>query len=177
DNSLTSITTPSVEDSFNIRGDYGRSDFDARHRVVLSGIYDLPFKGHRASEGWELGLVFQAQSGNPLNIVTSNSVFTGNQTVRPDVSGPVVATGKPDQWFANPAVFVFPGTGTTVTHFGNLSRNTVTGPNFINADFSVIKTTKITESTSLQFRTEAFDILNHAIFGNPWRVLGTSLAL
>ena len=161
-----------MEDSFNIRGDYGRSDFDARHRVVLSGIYDLPFKGHRASEGWELGLVFQAQSGNPLNIVTSNSVFTGNQTVRPDVSGPVVATGKPDQWFANPAVFVFPGTGTTVTHFGNLSRNAVIGPNFINADFSVIKTTKITESTSMQFRAEAFDVLNHANFGNPGRVLG-----
>ena len=60
-----------------------------------------------------------------------------------------------------------------MTHFGNLSRNTVTGPNFINADFSVIKTTKITESTSLQFRVESFDVLNHANFGNPGRVLGS----
>jgi hypothetical protein len=174
DNSLTSITSPTVEDSFNIRGDYGPSDFDARHRVVLSGIYDLPFKGHRASNGWELGLIFQAQSGNPLNIVTSDPGFTGNPTVRPDVTGPAVTTGKPGQWFADPTVFAFPGTGTTVTHFGNLSRNAVTGPNFINADFSVIKTTKITESTSLQFRMEAFDVLNHANFGNPGRVLGTA---
>jgi hypothetical protein len=126
------------------------------------------------SEGWELGLIFQAQSGNPLNIISINTLFTGNQTVRPDVAGPVVTTGKPRQWFANPAVFAFPGTGTIVTHFGNLSRNAVIGPNFINADFSVIKTTKITESTSLQFRAEAFDILNHANFGNPGRVLGSS---
>ena len=177
DNSLTSVNTTGLQDSFNVRGDYGPSDFDARHRVVLSGLYDVPFKGHRASEGWELGLIFQAQSGNPLNIISSNTLFTGNQTVRPDVAGPVVTTGKPGQWFANPAVFAFPGTGTTVTHFGNLSRNAVIGPNFINADFSVIKTTKITESTSLQFRTEAFDILNHANFGNPGRVLGTSLGV
>ena len=174
DNSLTSITNPAVQDSFNIRGDYGPSDFDARHRVVLSGLYDLPFKRNRATDGWEFGLIVQAQSGNPLNIITSNSGFTGNQTVRPDVTGPVVVTGNPNRWFANPGVFVFPGTGTTVTHFGDLSRNAVTGPDFINADFSVIKTTKITESTSLQFRTEAFDLLNHPNFGNPGRVLGTS---
>jgi Carboxypeptidase regulatory-like domain/TonB dependent receptor len=174
DNSLTSITTPSVQDSFNIRSDYGPSDFDARHRVVLSGIYDLPFKGHRAVEGWELGLIFQAQSGNPLNIITSNSGFTGNQTVRPDVAGPVTVTGNPDQWFANPSVFAFPGAGTAVTHFGNLSRNAVTGPDFINADFSVIKNTKITETTNLQFRADMFDVLNHPNFGNPGRVLGTS---
>ena len=61
-----------------------------------------------------------------------------------------------------------------MTHFGNLSRNAVTGPNFINADFNVIKTTKLTESTSLQFRAESFDVLNHANFGNPGRVLGSS---
>ena len=174
DNSLTSITSPSVQDSFNIRGDYGPSDFDARHRVVLSGLYDLPFKGRRVSEGWEFGLIFQAQSGNPLNIITSDSVFTGNPTVRPDVTGSIITTGKPGQWFANPGVFVFPGTGTTVTHFGNLSRNAVTGPNFVNADFSLIKTTKITESTSLQFRAESFDVLNHANFGNPGRILGSA---
>ena len=174
DNSLTSITSPSVQDSFNIRGDYGPSDFDARHRVVLNGIYDLPFKGHRASEGWELGLIFQAQSGNPLNVITSNAAFTGNQTVRPDVSGPVVITGKPEQWFANPLVFGFPGIGTTVTHFGNLSRNAVSGPNYVDADFDVIKTTKLTESTNLQFRAEAYNILNRANFGNPGRVLGTA---
>jgi hypothetical protein len=174
DNSLTSINSPTVEDSFNIRNDYGPSDFDARHRVVLSGLYDLPFKGHRVSEGWEMGLIFQAQSGNPLNIITSNTGFTGNQTLRPDVTGPIGVTGNPNGWFANPGVFAFTGGGATVTHFGNLSRNAVVGPDFINADFSVIKTTKIRETTSLQFRMEAFDILNNANFGNPGRVLGSA---
>ena len=172
-NSLSSINSPAVQDSFNIRNDYGPSDFDARHRVVFSGLYDFPFHRNRLVAGWETGIIFQAQSGNPITIITSNAGFTGNTTLRPDVNGPVVITGQPNQWFANPAVFVFPGP-TTAPHFGNLGRNTVVGPNFVNTDFSLIKTTKLTERTSVQFRTEIFDIFNHANFGNPGRVLGTS---
>jgi hypothetical protein len=172
-NSLSSVTNPSVQDSFNIRNDYGPSDFDARHRVVFSGLYDLPFKRNRLVEGWETGIIFQAQSGNPLTIITNNAGFTGNTTLRPDVTGPVVVTGKPNQWFANPAVFVFPGP-TTAPHFGDLGRNTVIGPNFVNTDFSLIKTTKLSEHTNVQFRAEMFDIFNQANFGNPGRVLGTS---
>ncbi|MGH9702351.1 MAG: TonB-dependent receptor domain-containing protein, partial [Candidatus Acidiferrales bacterium] len=170
ENSLTSIGSPAVQDSTNIRNDYGPSDFDVRHRFVLSGIYDLPFKGNRLYEGWELGIITQAQSGNPLNIITSNTAFTGNQTVRPDLTGPIVTTGNPAQWFANPAVFV----ATNPVHFGNLGRNAVLGPDFVNTDFSLIKNTKLTETTNLQFRAEMFDIFNHPNFGNPGRVVGSS---
>ncbi len=164
ENSLTS-TGVTVQDSFNIRNDYGPSDFDVRHRIVFSGIYDLPFKGNRLYDGWELGIITQAQSGNPLNVITTNTAFTGNQTVRPDVSGPIVTTGNPAQWFANPAVFLV----TSPVHFGNLGRNAVLGPDFVNTDFSLIKTTKITERTNVQFRAEMFDIFNHPNFGNPGR--------
>ena len=45
-----------IQDSYNIRGDRGLSDFDARHRFVLNGIYNLPFKGNRFIEGWQLSL-------------------------------------------------------------------------------------------------------------------------
>jgi hypothetical protein len=172
-NSLSSVNSPGEQDSFNIRNDYGLSDFDARHRVVFSGLYDFPFKRNRLVGGWETGIIFQAQSGNPITIITNNAGFTGNTTLRPDVTGPVVTTGKPNQWFANTAVFVFPGPP-TAPHFGNLGRNTVVGPNFVNTDFSLIKTTKLTERTNVQFRAEIFDIFNQANFGNPGRVLGTS---
>jgi hypothetical protein len=57
---------------------------------------------------------------------------------------------------------------------GNLGRNTFTGPGWSNLDFSIIKETKITESKSLQFRAEFFNILNHATFGNPGAVLGST---
>jgi hypothetical protein len=57
---------------------------------------------------------------------------------------------------------------------GNLGRNTFTGPGWANLDFSVIKDTKITESKSLQFRAEFFNILNLATFGNPGNILGST---
>jgi len=52
-------------------------------------------------------------------------------------------------------------------HPGSLSRDAITGPTFLNTDFSVLKDTKITERLNLQFRTEMYDLFNHPNFGNP----------
>jgi hypothetical protein len=52
-------------------------------------------------------------------------------------------------------------------HPGSLGRDAITGPSFVNTDFSILKDTKITERFNLQFRTEMFDIFNHPNFGNP----------
>ncbi len=89
-----------VQNSYNLRGDRGLSDFDARHRFVLSGIYELPFKGNQLVEGWQLAAIVQAQSGNPVNIVTSNSTVNGvANTLRPDLTGPIRIIGDVDRWF------------------------------------------------------------------------------
>ncbi len=66
-----------IQDSNNIRGDRGLSDFDTRQRIVINGIYELPFKGNRLKDGWQLSLVETTQSGNPLNFHTTTSSFTG----------------------------------------------------------------------------------------------------
>jgi hypothetical protein len=63
------------------------------------------------------------------------------------------------------AQFALPSAGGV--HFGNMRRNSVTGPDFKNLDFSITKVTKITERVSHEFRFEAFDIFNHPNFGNP----------
>ena len=62
-----------VQNGYDIPNQYGLSDFDARHRFVLSATYELPFTGHALTRGWQLAAIVQAQSGNPVNIVTSNS--------------------------------------------------------------------------------------------------------
>lgn len=178
-----------VQDSNNIRGDRGLSDFDARHRFVANAIYDLPFHGNRLVEGFQLSFITQSQSGNPINILVGspiNNSFTGVATVRPDLIGPVTITGNPTQYFNNSvcdprpggvcpagAAFALPVTlagNTSVFHFGSLGRNVIIGPRFNNTDFSVIKNTKLTETTRVQFRAEFFDIFNHANFGQPGRV-------
>ena len=158
-----------IQDSYNLRGSRGLSDFDARHRFVISGLYELPFRGNALVEGWQLSTIVQSQSGNPVNIVVNNAAFTGtNNTVRPDVTGPVEILGAPNRWF-DTSPFVVP-----VGRFGNLGRNVVIGPGFNNTDFSVIKRTKLTESQLIEFRWEVFDLFNHANFGQPGRVVGTA---
>jgi hypothetical protein len=99
--------------------------------------------------------------------VTTNSTLTGvTNTLRPDVTGPVQIFGSVDRWF-DTSVF------TSVSHFGNLGRNVVTGPDFINADVSVLKSTEVREGVRIEFRGEVFDLFNHANFGQPGRVAGS----
>ena len=158
-----------VQDSYNIRNSRGLSDFDARHRFVISGLYELPFKGNQLVEGWQFSTIVQSQSGNPVNIVVNNAGFTGtNNTVRPDVTGPVEILGRVDRWF-DVTPFAVP-----VGRFGNLGRNVVIGPGFNNTDLSLIKRTKLTETQLIEFRWEVFDLFNHANFGQPGRVVGTA---
>src|SRR5215472_5522117 len=204
-----------LQNSLDLAANRGLSDFNARHRFVVSGFYELPFRGRRLTalmSGWEVGTIIQAQSGNPLNVTTSISNFTGTTPLvaggglRPDILSPVTFTGNPQQWFSNAVVcenysgplpaapapalpacsstpnaaFALPCTYSNVPttsgaypiisntcHFGNLGRNPFTGPNFVNTDLSLVKNTKVTERMNVQFRAEAFDMLNHPNFGNP----------
>lgn len=173
-NSLSTGETYIIQNAYNPRGDYGLSEFDVRNRFALSGFYQLPFKGNRLVAGWQFGIIFQAQGGNPLNPTLAIGPGPGiTLTVRPDLVGNVQTTGNPNQWFADKTVFaspcvppVAPATLPTC-HPGTLGRDAITGPGFVNTDFSVTKDTKITERLNLQFRTEMFDIFNHANFGNP----------
>lgn len=182
-----------VQNSFNLRGDYGPSDYDARHHFSANAIYELPFTGNRVVEGWRLGTIVTLQSGNPLKVVAGspvNTSFTGNGNVRPDLTGnpAIVQTFVSGgvQWFTNTvcdprsavgsancpsgAVFTLPVAtvgGKSVFHFGNLSRNSISGPDFRNADVSLAKVTPITERVKTEFRAEVFDLFNHPNFGNP----------
>ncbi len=166
-NSLTTPITITVQNSNNLRGDRGLSDFDARHRFVFYGVYELPFSGNQIAEGWQLGAILQMQSGNPVNIITSNNTVNGvPNTLRPDVIGPVENLGEVDRWFDTSRFIAVP-------RVGNLGRNVVIGPGFNNVDFSVLKNTKLNERVVLQFRAEAFDVFNHPSFGQPGRIVGT----
>jgi hypothetical protein len=155
-----------VQDSTNIFGSRGDSDFDARHRFVVNAIYDLPFKGNLFVSGWSIAPIVSLQSGNPLNIVTAASTITGVATVRPNAAGPVQLTNNPlGNWFVNPTTaYTLPGNA-----FGNVGRNSVVGPGFQNVDLSVFKTTKIREKMNLEFHVDAFDLLNHPNYGQPGR--------
>jgi hypothetical protein len=165
-----SLTTQGVvaQDSYSLRGEVGPSDYDARHRATVTAVYELPFRGNPIVEGWQIAAVVQAQSGSPVNIVTSTSTINGiPNTVRPDLIGPVQTVGRIDQWFDTSA-FV------AVNRFGNLSRNAVIGPSFNSTDLSVRKTITLGGSRRLEVRAECFNLFNHVNLGQPGNIVGSA---
>jgi TonB dependent receptor-like, beta-barrel len=162
-----------VQDSTNIFGSVGSSDFDARQRFVMNAIYDLPFSGNRIVSGWELAPILSFQSGNPFNITVSSVAVTGSGGVRPNITATPVVQGNPlTNWFANPSVFVAPGNA-----FGAVGRNAFVGPGFQNVDLALIKNTKISERINFQIRMDAFDLLNHPNYGQPNGTVGPNLGI
>jgi TonB dependent receptor len=123
------------QDSYNLRNDRGLSDFDVRHRFVISGLYELPFKGNQFKEGWQLSFIEQSQTGNPVTLLAGNAATLGSlaagnlinganansltalATLRPDVTGPIaisptaapVASGIGVQWFSGAVCDPRPG--------------------------------------------------------------------
>ena len=184
----------SLQDSTNIAGSEGLSDFDVRHRFSLNASYDLPFHGNRWKDGWQVVVVEQAQTGNPLNVITNISTITGLSSVRPDLIGTPTITPTPNldangnvisyQWFASntvcdpriagsctsASVFALPYLATGIAHFGNLPRNYIIGPGFGNTDLSFIKNVTLVGSARAQLRIEIFNLFNQANLGQPGRI-------
>ncbi len=175
---LGSLSGTYLQDITQPRLNYGRSDFDTRHRIATNVVYNLPFKGNRLLEGFRLSGIAQWQTGNPLNITDTVTTFSGlSGLTHPNLLAPVqYVKSKPSattvQWFT-PSVCTQAATTPTCTFqvptngFGSLSRNALTGPGFADVDVSLEKNTRIYESANLQLRFDAFDVANHANFGNP----------
>ena len=173
-----------VQDSYNIRGDRGLSDFDARHHFVFSGVYQLPFRGNRLKEGWAFSAIETVQSGNPINFHLSNTSFVGAALLRPNVTGPVTTGFTPGTngsatsvtYIQNPSVFVNQGTTAgTVLGFGDLGRNVIIGPGLLSTDFAVTKNIRVSSSDrmNLVIRAEAFDLFNRTNFTQPVSTVGS----
>lgn len=159
------------------------SNFDARQRFVATVSYDVPnlWKSHpRIGTGWQLNTVVTLRSGSPFNVnLFDDYNGTGEFFPRPDLVGdPYAGTQGPHQ-FLNLSAFRVPctldptGTGSAsdcipgTQHFGSLGRNSLIGPGYRNVDFSIFKTTPITERVKLQLRAEIFNIFNHPNFASP----------
>ena len=168
--------------------DWGLSQIDLDHSFTGSVIYDLPFGKGKALGGnwneatnsllgsWQVTLIERVSSGFPVPLIDSNnqsgSFFqnggNGNNWNRPNrVAGcdPSNVSHGIGHWsWVNPACFVAPPTG----QLGNASRVPVTGPDFVNSDFSLIKQFALPwEKSGLNFRVEFFNLFNHPQFGSP----------
>jgi hypothetical protein len=173
--SLDNSSNDVVSDANAISGarDYASSDFDVRHSFSAALHYEIPaFAKSKAlsllARDWSVDLVGFVRTGFPFNarqfVVSPVLGFT---YVRPNlvagqaiwISNPTVAAGQS----LNPAAFAKPLAGQQ----GNESRNDIPGFGLTQFDLSLAKKFALSERLNLQFRADAFNILNHPNFTNP----------
>lgn len=187
DNSSGNSNGTGIQNPGNLALQRGNSDFDVRHSLVLSWTYELPFgRGKRFATnaggfsqavvgGWRVNSIDTLVSGAPFTpVMVSSLLNSGSAGQWPNRVG----SGKLDDptiqgWF-NPADFVSPGNYT----FGNSGRNILVGPGTKQVDLSVFKEFYFSENTArhLQFRAEAFNVLNTPQFNNPNAQIGNPAA-
>jgi hypothetical protein len=171
-----------TQDPDDFRADKALSPFDQRNRVVVSGVYDLPY-GHGRAYGahapvllnsvvgdWRFSGIYSYASGEPFTISDgfnrSQNLQTGTAigdrpNHNPNFTGPVIL-GKPSEWF-NPNAFALQPAG----FYGNVGRNSLIGPTLGDFDFSADKVFPLHESWTLELRGDFFNLTNHPNFATP----------
>jgi len=164
-------------DNTNHRANRGPVDFDRRHVLSATLIYNLPALTkanalvRQVAGGWESNSIVNYASGNALTIQGNSGVgdptgtgTSGSFTGRPmrDYSQPCHLSNSPrDQWL-NPKAFTW--NGYQLGTFGNSGPGQCPGPPIDNVDFAIDKNWRMTERTKLQFRLEMFNVFNHPQF-------------
>lgn len=169
-----------VYNAYDDRNFWGPSSFDTPHIVVINWIWELPYRKTKGATGallggWQITGITQFQSGTPFTVQTGSDYagigVSQNQpwNVNGSVSYPGAfsnGAGSGQYWFSvkdssgNP-LFTQPANGT----FGNQTRNLYYGAGFQNWNLGLFKTFTLLERTSLTFRAEAFNWINHPNWG------------
>jgi hypothetical protein len=151
-----------ADDAFNLKADYGNSDFDTRHLFTVALTYDVPKAPwatssltKRVFNDWQISSVMNWHTGQPSDESLLGLALIGdpykNVSHKFDPS-------FGEQWW-NPAAFCSPG-GTSCPGAANLARNKFTGPGFGDVDLSFIKNVPITERVKVQLRADFFNLFN-----------------
>jgi len=178
----------SINDPYNLKNDRSVAGFDLPHVFSASFTAESPFgKGRRFSSNnsvvdyiagnWQLNGIYTYTSGQPFTVAVSGDPantlggvapwgdfqranLVGNPNTGSCPNGAAVHTTA--CWF-NTTAFEVPANFT----FGNAGRNILRGARFQNVDLSLFRSFPFGEKRSLQFRAEAFNLLNHPNLGLP----------
>jgi hypothetical protein len=188
DNASDDVVAALSNSVISAANDYASSDFDVRHSFSGAVTYDIPSAMRSRplallSKNWSLNTVIVARSGFPFNAfnLISSPDPGGNALVRPDIvpgqplylsgsrcaaqqvalqlQGPLCSGGKA----LNLAAFSTPST----VRQGSEGRNDIPGFGLTQVDLSVGRKFLFTERVKIQFRADAFNVLNHPNFANP----------
>ncbi|MBL8205699.1 MAG: carboxypeptidase regulatory-like domain-containing protein [Blastocatellia bacterium] len=181
-------------DPFNPDLDKGYADYDIRHRLVVSGVWDIPYKPNFAPttltgyaykhllSGLSLSGIFSAQTGTPFSVYdctksVNNVCMRAVGTTAEGSDNPANASAANRFEYISlsglsAGSYVNSITGTSIFGpfpSGMTERNSFRGPGNWNLDVAVFKTIRVREYGTLQLRAEAYNVFNHAnlfVIGN-----------
>lgn len=173
DSSANKQTGATQVNPFDSTFDWGPSNFDRRHRLVASWVWEIPGRPSSAAaaavlSGWSLNGIFTLQSGLPFSVTSGvDNARTGTGSQRADLVGdPDLASGRSRdeqirEWF-NTVAFTTNALGT----FGNTGRNAFRGPGFSTLDLGLQKTVAF-QKVRTQVRLDAFNVLDQVNLNMP----------
>jgi hypothetical protein len=173
--------TGGIQNIYDQQAERAVSSNNISRSLVVSAVYNLPFGrgqtigGHWSRPvdallgGWQLNGITTQQNGFPLSPSTQNTSDSGSNVLRPNLTGvsPVVKGSVKSKLndYLDSAAFSQPAPFT----FGNAPRtlSNVRGPGTHDIDFSLFKNFQATDRVKVEFRAEAFNLLNQVVFGSP----------
>jgi hypothetical protein len=187
-NAANGATTPNPGTNYvhadNRALDRGNCNSDRRNLFNLTVVARTPKFSNTmtriVASGWSLSAIYRFQSGAPLAIVSGlDQALNGFGSQRPNQvlvdtaasnQGSACANRSPCVSWLNPAAFAQPAAGT----LGNLGVFTVSGPRFFQFDTAVVREFPVREGMRVEFRAEAFNVLNATRLNNPGLTLNTA---
>lgn len=173
--------TGGIQNIYNPQAERAVSSNNLSRVLVVSGVYNLPIGRGQALGGdwnrpldtllggWQINAITTRQNGFPLSPVTQNTSNSGSNVLRPNLTGasPVVGGSVKSRLngYLNSAAFSQPDPFTFGSAPRTLSR--VRAPGTHDLDFSLFKNFHATDRANIEFRAEAFNLLNQVVFGSP----------
>ena len=176
-------------DQFNWRLNRGPADFNRKHRLVISGAYDLPKFADNSSAAkwlvndWQIAGIAVFQLGLPFSIIDSNGTtiisranFNTNYNSSEFYTGGDISDRTLRYFETSAFVTSRPGTATFDPNapFGNTPRNLLFGPGQKNVDVSFIKFLPFSDRFRGELRAEVFNAFNWVNYANPGSTIGTA---
>jgi hypothetical protein len=174
---LNSSAAP-LQNQDDMNRERGESDFDVRHQVKSSFLYQLPFRSaNRAAQqvigGWEVSGIFAARTGTPFTVLTGGSTGDGTNSQRANlVPGQSMTTGASrllNAQILNRAAFAIPTVADPATglKLGDLGKSALTAPPSVNWNLALHRNFRLAEGKQLQVRGEFFNAFNQVNYSAP----------
>ena len=160
----------------------GLSGYHLQNVFSASYSYDLPLGrgvngwARHLLSGWQMTGIITLQDGQPFGVAAQTPsrqrdyISRVSPNLKPGWTSEQIVLGGPADYFTLDA-FTPPRPG----ELGNYGRNTLIGPGLAQWDMGLTKNTQLSERLRLQFRTEAFNMLNRVNFASPGNSAGNQI--